>query len=103
MTLLHPYSNLQAGIDFDSGLKGIATDHTMELTYRDKKRMHNLKYFTWVEQRKKDVEELDKQWNENEYWDKKYLSYKKWDELIQDFNEKTGLLKKNGSSEISTA
>lgn len=32
-----------------------------ELTYLDKKRIYNLKYFTWIEQQGKDLEELNVQ------------------------------------------
>jgi cysteine synthase A len=88
------YTEYQAGADFDSCLTSLTTDHMLELTYWDKKRMHNLKYFTWVEQQGKDVEELDRQWYDENYWKEKYRSYVKWDKLICEFNEKTGLLGK---------
>jgi len=39
-----------------------------ELSYLDRKRIHNLKYYTWVEQQGKTAEELDAQWNES-YWE----------------------------------
>lgn len=48
-------------------------------------------YESWVEQLGKDVAELDAQWNNDEYWREKYLSYKNWDKLIREFNAKTGL------------
>lgn len=87
------YLNYQAGADLDTCLHSLTTDHMLELSYWGKKRIHNLKYFTWVEQLGKDAEELDRQWYEDNYWSKKYRSYKKWDKLIREFNEKTGLLK----------
>ena len=86
------YTELQAGMDYEACLMSLAADHTIELSYRDKKRMHNLKYFTWVEQWGKDVEELDRQWHDDNYWTEKYRSHQKWDRLIRDFNRKTGLL-----------
>jgi cysteine synthase len=88
------YTNSHAAIDFDSCLMSLTIDNMMELSYWDKKRMHNLKYFTWVEQLGKDVGELDRQWSDENYWREKYLSYKEWDVLIRKFNEKTGLLEK---------
>ena len=88
------YSEYQAAVDLDSCLMGISKDHMLELSYWDKKRIHNLKYFTWVEQLGKDVEELDKQWYDENYWTDKYQSHKEWDVLIQEFNAKTGLLEK---------
>lgn len=43
---------------------------------------------------RKNVEELDRQWYDEDYWKEKYHSYLEWDNLIRKFNEKTGLLKK---------
>jgi cysteine synthase len=88
------YTDIQAAVDFDTCLMNLTTDHMLELSYWDKKRMHNLKYFTWVEQIGKDVEELDRQWYDENYWRDKYHSYTEWDKLIREFNEKTGLLEK---------
>lgn len=88
------YSDYQAGADFDTCLMNVSTDHMLELSYWDKKRMHNLKYFTWVEQIGKDIEELDRQWYDENYWLEKYHSWIEWDKLIKEFNEKTGLLEK---------
>ena len=90
---LGSYSREQAIGDFAACLSSQKTDHMLELSYRDKKRMHNLKYFTWVEQLGKDIKELDAQWHDETYWIKKYQSYKEWDELIREFNQKTGLVK----------
>jgi cysteine synthase len=86
------YTEMQAGRDYDGCLMALTTDHVLELGYWDKKRMHNLKYFTWVEQLGKDVEELNRQWNDEDYWADKYLSHEQWDERITAFNHKTGLL-----------
>jgi len=88
------YKDNQAAVDFDTCLLNLTTDHMLELSYWDKKRMHNLKYFTWVEQIGKDVEELDRQWYDENYWRDKYHSHTEWDKLIREFNEKTGLLEK---------
>ncbi len=56
--------------------------------------MHNLKYFTWVEQRGKGVAELDAQWYDDSYWSDIFHSYEEWDRRITEFNERTGLLRK---------
>ena len=87
------YGEIQAAVDFDSCLLGQTTDHMLELSYWDKKRMHNLKYFTWVEQMGKDPDELDRQWSDENYWGEKYAAWKDWDEKIREFNDSTGLLK----------
>ena len=62
----------------------------LELSYWDKKRMHNLKYFTWVEQLGKDPDELDRQWSDEDYWREKYAVHEEWDKKIREFNDRTG-------------
>ena len=52
--------------------------------------MHNLKYFTWVEQLGKDPDELDRQWSDEDYWREKYAVHKEWDKKIREFNDRTG-------------
>jgi len=59
---LGDFTPTKAAIAFEADLIGVNIDHMLELSYYDKKRMHNLKYFTWVEQQGKSVEELDAQW-----------------------------------------
>jgi len=85
------YTEMQSGIDFNSCILEQSQDFMQELSFQDKKRIHNLKYFTWVEQLGKDVTELDRQWTDTTYWSQKYSSFKEWDRLIQEFNHKTGL------------
>jgi len=80
------YTEIQAAKDFESGLRSLGIDHMLEMSYWDKKRIHNLKYFTWIEQLGKDVEELDRQWSDDSYWEEKYNSYTDWDKLIREFN-----------------
>jgi len=53
-----------------------------------------LKYFTWIEQQGKTVEELDAQWYDDAYWTSKFHLADEWDEKIEAFNAETGLLKK---------
>jgi len=40
------------------------------------------------------MEELDRQWYDENSWRDKYRSYTEWDKLIREFNEKTGLIEK---------
>ena len=63
-----------------------------ELTYQDKKTIHNLKYFTWIEQQKKDVSDLNQLWYDRKIWPRVFDQSKKWDELIIEFNAMTGLV-----------
>ncbi len=79
--------------DLERYLRGVGIDWLKELTYYDRKAIHNLKYFTWVEQQGKTSEELNELWNP-EFWDGVFSRAEKYDRLIEEFNEKTGLLKK---------
>ncbi|MDO4568496.1 MAG: pyridoxal-5-phosphate-dependent protein subunit beta, partial [Clostridia bacterium] len=61
------YTELDAARDYGVHLLGIRTDNMLELTYEARKRIHNLKYYTWVEQQGKSVEELNAQWYDEDY------------------------------------
>ena len=80
--------------DFERYLLGEGTQNMVELTYFDRKRLHNFKYFTWVEQQGKTVEEINELWDP-EFWDDAFSDevVNSWDDLIKEFNERTGLLK----------
>jgi len=66
-------------------LDGIVTDNLRELNFRDRKALHNFKYFTWVEQQQRDVEDLRQLW-EPDFWAETWQQVHHWDELIQAFN-----------------
>jgi cysteine synthase len=87
------YSERDAIGDLERYLRGAGIDWLKELTYYDRKAIHNLKYFTWVEQQGKSSEELNELWNP-ESWEKVFARTKEYDKLIEEFNHKTGLLKK---------
>jgi hypothetical protein len=89
---LGEYSETRAAVHHERCLLGAGMDEMLELSYWDRRRMHNLKYFTWVEQQGKSVEELDAQWYDDNYWRDQFHAYEEWDRLITDFNRKTGLL-----------
>ena len=63
----------------------------LDLTYADRRRVHNLKYFTWVEQQGKSVEELNAQWYDDSYWSERFSASHQWDKLIESFNIRVGL------------
>ncbi len=72
-------------------LDGISTDYFRELTYHDRKMLHNFKYFTWVEQQGRDVEELRELW-QPEFWERTFAQAPEWDRQIEAFNERTGVM-----------
>ena len=73
-------------------LQGISDDSVLELTYTEKKRIHNLKYYTWVEQQGKTYEEINAQWHDRDYWTRLYGLAPKIDKLIIDFNRRVETL-----------
>lgn len=88
------YLPLDAAIDHNRYVLGVRTDSMEELTYQSKKRIHNLKYYTWIEQQKYDLEELNAQWYDYEnYWGKLHKMGPELDKLIEAFNKRTGLTK----------
>ncbi len=80
-------TELDAAATFHRHLVGVGIDHVHELSYYDRKRIHNLKYYTWVEQQGKTYEEIQAQWNDPEYWTRIQAMVGPVDDLIVAFNE----------------
>lgn len=88
------YTQIDAAIDHNRNVLGVRTDSMEELTYQSKKRIHNLKYYTWIEQQMYDLDELNAQWYDyDNYWGKLHQMGPQLDKLIEQFNERTGLIK----------
>ena len=87
------YSRTDAAVAFARDLHGLKTDYLQELTYADRHRVHNLKYFTWVEQQGKTYEEILDQWYKKTYWTELQEQIPEIDALITEFNKKVGILK----------
>jgi cysteine synthase len=85
------YTERQAAGDRERFLAGATTDHLKELGYYDRKAIHNLKYFTWVEQQGKTVEQLNALWSPG-FWEDLAAELPRWDEQIAAFNRDTGVL-----------
>ncbi len=87
------FTESEAAIAYHRYLLGVTVDHVQELGYYDRKRIHNLKYFTWVEQQGKTYEEIQAQWYDDSYWTNIHGRVDEIDALIEEFNQRTGLLK----------
>ena len=79
---------------YERHLLGAHTAYVQELTYPERKRVHNLKYFTWVEQQGKETVELNAQWEQNSFWTGVQGQMAEMDALIDEFNGRSGLLEK---------
>jgi cysteine synthase len=81
------YTGLDAAANFARFLQGLSVDHLAELSYVDRRRVHNLKYFTWVEQQGKTYEEIMDQWYDADYWIEVQAQIPEIDALITEFNQ----------------
>lgn len=80
------YTELDAARDHASCLMKQSVDFLKELSYYDRKAIHNLKYYTWVEQQGRAVEELNEQWNPEFWTDIFENEVLEFDKLIEEFN-----------------
>ncbi|GIK39241.1 MAG: pyridoxal-5'-phosphate-dependent protein subunit beta [Chloroflexota bacterium] len=87
------FTELDAAAAYHQYLMGVTLDYMQELTYYERKRVHNLKYYTWVEQQGKTFEEIQAQWYDADYWSDIPTHAEQIDALIEEFNAETGLLK----------
>jgi cysteine synthase len=86
-----PYRAVDAAKDHAGPVAHQGIDYFKELDYHQRKAIHNLKYYTWVEQQGKTARELTEQWSP-EYWRVRFedeVAY--FDQLIEDFNREIGL------------
>jgi cysteine synthase len=86
------YSDRDAAADYHRYLLGCTVDYVQELGHWDRKRIHNLKYYTWVEQQGKSYQEIQDQWYQPDYWTGVHEQVDEIDELIVEFNRRTGLM-----------
>jgi cysteine synthase len=87
------YSAGDAAADFAHYLHGQSTDNMLELRYPDRRRVHNLKYFTWVEQQGKSYAQIQDMWDRSNYWTEVQSQVDEIDALIEEFNQEVGLSK----------
>ena len=84
-----PYDDSRAARDFARYLEGTSVDHLRELSYPDRKALHNLKYFTWVEQQQRSVADLRRLWDPD-FWAETFDQVHEWNRLIEQFNARVG-------------
>jgi cysteine synthase len=84
------FDTVSAGEAFAQHLLGAGTDHVLELGTRDRARIFNLGYYTWVEQQGVSLAEFNARRNPG-FWDGLASAVQAWDELIREFNLRTGV------------
>ncbi|MGD2051347.1 MAG: pyridoxal-phosphate dependent enzyme [Acidimicrobiia bacterium] len=85
------FTPLDAAGAYHRHLLGQSLAHVQELGYYERKRIHNLKYYTWVEQQGKTYDEIQAQWYDPDYWTSIQALVDPIDDLIDRFNEQVGL------------
>lgn len=76
---------------FAEHVLGAATDHLLELSTTDRRRIFNLGYFTWVEQQSVPVEEFEAR-RDQRFWGELRRALPVWDGMIEELNGRTGVL-----------
>ena len=85
------FTATDAAIAHERHILGVGKDYVEELTYPEKKRVHNLKYYTWVEQQGKTYEEIQRQWYDDSYWTSIPAKAADFDAAVSEFNARVGL------------
>jgi hypothetical protein len=74
---------------FARHLEGLEADHVRELDHRERRRIFNLGYFTWVEQQGVALADFDRRLDQD-FWDGLAGAVPAWNELIVAFNRDAG-------------
>ena len=75
---------------FDEHLAGASPEHLLELGQRERERIFNLGYFTWVEQQGVSLEDFERRRGQ-EFWSDLRDLPARWDARIEEFNRATGV------------
>ena len=81
------YDQRQADRDLDM-LRNLSIDYVLDMSHVDRRRVHQLKYYTWIEQLGKRLDELNAQWDDHRaYWGELHGEVGALDSLIDEFNK----------------
>ena len=83
------FDGVAAAETFGRHVLGAGEDHLLELTRTDRDRIFNLGYFTWVEQQGIPLAEFEARRDQGWWRDLRSL-LPVWDEMIDEFNDRTG-------------
>jgi cysteine synthase len=75
---------------FAEHIRGSTTDNMVELSHRDRKRIFNLGYFTWVEQRGVSLSEFTARESQT-FWREARMILLEWDHMIDELNAQTAV------------
>ena len=83
------FDQTSAGETYARDLLGVDGDHILETTQRDRDRIFNLGYYTWVEQQGISLEDFEIR-RDQKFWNNLHQLLPVWDEMIKEFNHRTG-------------
>jgi hypothetical protein len=84
------YSRTDAAQAFGQHLAHVSTDHMIDMTEADRRRIFNLGYFTWVEQQGIALADFDRR-RSQAFWRGLHDLVPQWDEMITAFNRDSGM------------
>ncbi len=84
------FDGIHAAEAFAEHMLGAADDHLLDLSDRDRRRIFNLGYFTWVEQQGLTIQEFTAR-RDQRFWHDLRSRLPLWDEMIVEFNRKAGV------------
>ena len=85
------FDEVDAAEIFAEHLLGASTDNLSELSLRDRERIFNLGYFTWVEQQGVPIEAFTAR-RDPSFWRATREVLSEWDRMIEEFNARTGVV-----------
>ncbi|MGZ8612725.1 MAG: pyridoxal-5'-phosphate-dependent protein subunit beta [Actinomycetota bacterium] len=83
------FDAVAAGEVFGRHVLGASTDNLLELSLRDRERIFNLGYYTWVEQQGISIEDFEAR-RSQAFWRELRGFLPLWDQMIDDFNGRSG-------------
>jgi cysteine synthase A len=84
------FDGIHATEAFAEHILGATDDHLLDLSDRDRRRIFNLGYFTWVEQQGITIQEFTAR-RDQRFWHDLRSRLPLWDEMIVEFNRKAGV------------
>merc|ERR1719284_1294176 len=79
------FDEVSAAETYARYMLGASVDNLQELTHRDRQRIFNLGYYTWVEQQGVEIEDF-KAREKPSFWKALRPEVKRWDQMIEKFN-----------------
>ncbi len=86
------FDSLDAAEVFGQHIAGQGSDEVDELSLRDRERIFNLGYYTWVEQQGVALEDFDQR-RDQAFWRGLTELVPVWDQMIEDINSAAGILR----------